>query len=1409
MNLLQTSAGCILAAWAITGQAAGFENTARTPGELLSGLNAPNQGRTAIIAYHAGTLFTVPEIPASQGGSDFQVRTWDLADPAAPVELAQWGTTRMPINAHGYFKRGDTLVLGDNYDNVGPWGFRATSPSTFVREMVPDLLCAGARGCLFEPWFIGPTWWSYGDIEGQARLARNWQDQAVWDHLGLTGVIGHPFLIGDLLIFASDQSRSGVATYNVSDPTNPVLLDVLTDGGPGGYWPELWGGDGRLYVVFPYNSGGNGIRVVDATDPTDLRFVTDRALPGAAAMYAQFQDEFAFIGDHKIDMRTFESVLDLNGADTPRTNDSGVGVDTSQFALPLGNLLVTGGIGSNQGMAIWAHQAAPDTRGPEVGFHIPQAGRSNYPLNMPITLLIHETLDTTTLVNGQTFIVRPLGGGAIDGQLTYSFNDILTFTPDQPLTSDTTYELVIPANGIADAAGNTMAAFSYTFSTGASVGGNQPPVVESVTPSSYPVAPNTTFSLSAEASDPDNDALEYRFDFGDGSPKTPWSAASSASHNYASKGHYRARVQVRDSSGTVVSRTTVVTSLLPPAGPRPAASGPLQCEASSRRIWTVNPDNDSVTAVHADTNEVLFETPVCADPRALSVGGGEVWVACRDDDQLQVLDAASAQVVATVAVDHGAGPISLLVDAARDAVFVAFDGAGRVARYQRSTRSLQSELTLPASPRGLALSGEGDALYVTRFLSDRDHANLWEIQTSNMSLSRTMRIARFGGNSNTDGTASGRGIANYLTSVTLSPDGSTAWISANKPNDLRGVLTGPDLDSDNSVRNLVMAVDIASGQLSQSVDIDNSDSASAIAFSPLGDYLFVALQGNNEVAVFDALAFDPATSAVTLTTRLNVGSAPQGLCGDATSQRMWVKDFLGRSVTHLDTEALFATGDIAVGSASITTVSSEQLAPELLRGKRVFYHASDERMSAEGYISCASCHLDGGHDGRTWDFSGRGEGLRNTTSLRGRSGMAHGNVHWSANFDEIQDFENDIRNAFGGKGFLTDAEFQATANPLGAPKSGLDDDLDALAIYVASLGDAHVPRSPFRAPDGQMTASAQSGQSVFAALGCDTCHAGARLTDSTLGSETLHNVGTLRTNSGNRLGAELDGIDTPTLKGVFETAPYFHNGSAATLEEVFRVAGGTVLAAESGTPQNGASVVSDFTEQNNDNTVRGGAYVILNSNNAQLVFNNVDGGSGGVGAVELRASTYNVQPIELRVNGVTQEIVPPDMFNDPRWRLTNWIAVRFENVVFTPGATNQVVVTTPNSNPYIGVDEITVSRPDDLALAQPHRQVLDLDVSEQSALLDYLRQIEGGDDEPDTDGDGVVDANDCIVNVQDLGAFRLAFFASPGDANWNPAADFTGNNETPDGVINFVDLGRMRALFFEPPGPSGAGGACP
>ena len=71
------------------------------------------------------------------------------------------------------------------------------------------------------------------------------------------------------------------------------------------------------------------------------------------------------------------------------------------------------------------------------------------------------------------------------------------------------------------------------------------------------------------------------------------------------------------------------------------------------------------------------------------------------------------------------------------------------------------------------------------------------------------------------------------------------------------------------------------------------------------------------------------------------------------------------------------------------TVDNETLAPDVLLGKQIFYNADDPRMNEDGYLSCASCHLDGDQDGQIWDFTQRGDGLRNTISLKGRAGMGH------------------------------------------------------------------------------------------------------------------------------------------------------------------------------------------------------------------------------------------------------------------------------------------------------------------------------------------------------------------------------------------------------------------------------------
>ena len=164
-------------------------------------------------------------------------------------------------------------------------------------------------------------------------------------------------------------------------------------------------------------------------------------------------------------------------------------------------------------------------------------------------------------------------------------------------------------------------------------------------------------------------------------------------------------------------------------------------------------------------------------------------------------------------------------------------------------------------------------------------------------------------------------------------------------------------------------------------------------------------------------------------------------------------------------------------------------------------------------------------------------------------------LHWTANFNEVHDFEGQIRNFSGGTGLMTNADFNATSDPLGAPKAGLSGDLDALAAYVNSLTNFAI--SPDRKPDGALTGNAIAGKTIFENESCATCHGGQGFTDSA--TALLHDIGTIKPSSGDRIGGSLTGLDTPTLRGLWVTAPYLHDGSAATLADAVTAHSGVSL----------------------------------------------------------------------------------------------------------------------------------------------------------------------------------------------------------------------------------------------------------
>jgi len=1334
----------------------GFENKTRVTGELLTpggfGWNSSgtaSDGRGAIIAFHGGLLYTSPETPSSAGGSTLKMKIWDISSDAKIADmdglalLETLTTNPQPVNAHGYTFFSDRLVMGG--DNR-IW--RTTGYQTYDVEDFPDnlgYLSPFSRGRVYPRIEVDKTYWSYGEVAGNQMVEKydvatnSWSVIADWDHLGDTGVVGQPFIMGEWLIMAAEQSRTGVAVYDLSpcyngQSTTPNLIGLFKQGPLGGYWPEIWGEGDKLYVVNPRRLEDSGYQVIDISDPSQINVVADVRTP-LKGMYVQFQDNYAFVDNLKIDMHApDEPVLVFN-----ESADSG---DMSQFQLPIGNLLVSGGQGSHQEQAwrIWAHQSEPDTQGPKVGYHRPRPNQENYPVGAPVSMLIHETLQVETIDYGTSFSIYEVDGngnriaGAVPGIWTLTFDDILTFMPDADWKVNTTYEVEVVAGGIKDAAGNGIEGYSWRFSTGGGVNGaNFAPDIAAFTASPYPVAANATTTFTIDASDSDGSIADMRIVLGD-SNDTGWIAyTTSYSHTYPSNGHYDALLQVRDNDGSISSKNIRVTVMTTPAGVSVANSS--QIITTSAGIWAVNPDNNSVVRMNAETGAVEITAVVGADPRSIAEdASGRLWVPCHDEDAIYILNGSGA-VTDILDTGYGSGPMHVAISPDGVRAYVTMFNSGFLKQISTASLTETGSVYLGPTPRAIAIkadaSGVPTQILVTRFISPAFRGEVWNVDP----VALTSETIALQADSRSDGNADGHGVPNYLAGVTISPDGRWAYVPSKKDNVMRGQLFNEALDTDNSVRAIVSVIDLNNNResFSRRRDIDNADSPTAVAFSPLGDYAFVALQGINQIQVIDALELTANPEDFGMVNRINTGLAPQGLVFDAASGTLWSKDFMDRSVTRIEASQLLTTGSVSFPSSAIQTVDpgAETLASNVLNGKRIFYNAADTRMSAEGYISCATCHVDGMHDGQVWDFTQRGEGLRNTTDLRGRAGTGHGNVHWSGNFDEIQDFVLDIVNEFGGSGFPDGVSPNAS---LGASNAG-DPDLDDLAAYVTSLGNETIPKSPWRNPDGSMTTEALAGKAVFESMNCASCHdPGSGFTDSALGDldplTDLHDVGTISATSGQRLGAgALPGLDTPTLYGVWDGAPFMHDGTANTLEEFFAAARGTWYEGESGTfsGNGGAKINADWP------AVHGafGNGIMWSKNSGDTItLTGIDGGSGGMAEIRLRYSVNNPKSITIRVNGTTIESVDLEATIGDNNRFVGWNTHRFF-ANLNSGSSNQVVFQSDDTDDW-AVDAIRVSTSDDFAAATDHRQVVEtLNATDQANLLRYLRELDGRDENGD------------------------------------------------------------------------------
>jgi DNA-binding beta-propeller fold protein YncE len=640
-------------------------------------------------------------------------------------------------------------------------------------------------------------------------------------------------------------------------------------------------------------------------------------------------------------------------------------------------------------------------------------------------------------------------------------------------------------------------------------------------------------------------SVTIRWNFGDGERTDPIPDLS-VSHTYAAVGHYSVIALATDDLETK-SATFVQTAHFPLTATPPRNSSSILVDAAHHQVWNVNPDSDSVSVSDSMGLAKVREIAVGDEPHSLAQApDGTIWVANQMSDEIAVIDPGKFAVTSRITLPYASQPLSV-VFGAKGTAYVSLFATGKLVEIEVGTHKVTREVALGPTPFGISVASDG-RIFVTRFISPQNEGQVWVVSPDSFTLKNTIHLAEDMG---PDSESRGRGIPNYVSSMIISPDGTQAWVTTKKDDVERGPQRdGNASNSDNFVRALVCSVDMKTETetVARRMDIDNRSQPFSVAFTPVGDYAYILLMSSNWIGIYDAY------STLQLGGIKDIGNAPDGLV--LSDGRLFVNAFLSREVIAYDMGPSIASIDQSAPPplARIGTIDHEPLPPDVLLGKKVFFNAADPRMSDVGYMSCVTCHFGGMSDGRIWDFTTRGEGLRNTKSLLGVRGTGEGRVHWSANFDEIQDFERDIRESFGGSGFMPEAEFathkglNGAYDPFSKPAAGACKELDGLAAYFKTFDKT--PRSPFRNSDGSFTQDALEGRKIFERAECPSCHMPDKdFTDSSLGM--LHDVGTILPTSGSRLGGKLEGTDTPTIKGVWQSAPYLHDGRAATLTEIF------------------------------------------------------------------------------------------------------------------------------------------------------------------------------------------------------------------------------------------------------------------
>jgi len=302
------------------------------------------------------------------------------------------------------------------------------------------------------------------------------------------------------------------------------------------------------------------------------------------------------------------------------------------------------------------------------------------------------------------------------------------------------------------------------------------------------------------------------------------------------------------------------------------------------------------------------------------------------------------------------------------------------------------------------------------------------------------------------------------------------------------------------------------------------------------------------------------------------------------------------TVLHLSAAGLLAAALVSPGVASAQMMplpksvpvpgDNPMSPPKIELGKQLFF---DPRLSLDGTVSCNSCHnvMSGGDDARAVSVGVGGQkGGRSAPTVWNSAFMTA--MFWDGRMATLEDqakgpMTNPVEMAMPSHDLVVErlkaipgyvSQFEKV---FGKNSLNIDNAARAIAAYERTLITPGAPVDRFLSGEKKaLSAAAQRGLTLVQEVGCTSCHSGVNYAGPALpaGTPFLQKHPTFTDNawvSKYNLAKDLGRYDVtknesdrnmwrvPTLRNIALTAPYFHNGSVATLDEAVRVMAKTQL----------------------------------------------------------------------------------------------------------------------------------------------------------------------------------------------------------------------------------------------------------